>query len=358
MRLLHTADWQLGLKLTFVPGDKGAWTRRARFDTVRRIAEVARTRGCDAVVVAGDVLDDNSVGRDIIAATRDALNAFAPMPVLLLPGNHDAATSACALMQFSELPHVEVLLDAPIRVHDATFYPAPLRQRHHRSDPTEHLEDVRHEPGIRVAVAHGAVRDFSSDGSAPNAIDLGRLVAKGYDYVALGDWHGALSVGPRAWYAGTPEPTRFQETNPGHVLVVDIESPGAIPEVDVVAVARTSWQSRAFCLDADDDTRQVAEFLAGVREPSLSLVQCTVSGALSLEAQTRLERLFDEAREAFLYVRSDTKGLVDRDGAEVTALRADPFLHRVMTALGESTSPDATRAMRLLYRLALEGGAS
>ena len=40
-RFLHTADWQLGLRLNYVPGDHGASLRRQRFQTVERIAEVA-----------------------------------------------------------------------------------------------------------------------------------------------------------------------------------------------------------------------------------------------------------------------------------------------------------------------------
>ena len=57
--LLHTADWQLGLKLTYIPGDAGAQARLLRYQAVRAIADVAHARKVDAVLVSGDVLDSN-----------------------------------------------------------------------------------------------------------------------------------------------------------------------------------------------------------------------------------------------------------------------------------------------------------
>src|ERR1700729_1598073 len=111
LRFLHTADWQLGLKLAFVAGDAGAVARFQRFEVARRLARLAKERAVDVVVVAGDVFDDNAVGEDSLQRARDALAAFAPIPVLLLPGNHDAATPDCALARLHAGAHVHALLD-------------------------------------------------------------------------------------------------------------------------------------------------------------------------------------------------------------------------------------------------------
>jgi hypothetical protein len=48
-----------------------------------------------------------------------------------------------------------------------------------------------------------------------------------------------LLGGARAWYAGAPEATRYKENQPGYVLIVDIDAPGAEPRVEQVPVART-----------------------------------------------------------------------------------------------------------------------
>ena len=102
-RILHTADWQLGLRLNFVPGEAGARLRAERFATIERIAELARSEGVDAVLVADDVFDDNRVGPETIQQAREALAKFG-VPVVLLPGNHDPATEDTQLLieQFGE----------------------------------------------------------------------------------------------------------------------------------------------------------------------------------------------------------------------------------------------------------------
>ena len=46
-------------------------------------------------------------------------------------------------------------------------------------------------------------------------------------YVALGDKHSRMQVGStgRIWYSGSPEVTNYDdiESDPGHVLVVDLD---------------------------------------------------------------------------------------------------------------------------------------
>jgi DNA repair exonuclease SbcCD nuclease subunit len=59
--VIHTADWQIGKPFANIPGDAGAMLREQRFQTIRRIAEVARERAVDAVLVAGDVFDSDAV---------------------------------------------------------------------------------------------------------------------------------------------------------------------------------------------------------------------------------------------------------------------------------------------------------
>jgi DNA repair exonuclease SbcCD nuclease subunit len=141
VKLLHTSDWQLGLRLNFVGGDAAVRLRAQRFDTVRHIGRLARDRQVDAVLVAGDVFDDNGVGADTVQQARDALAEFGDIPVILLPGNHDPATADSALRRL--LPaaeHVDLALNREvITVGGATrpleIYPCPLMTRHHYDDP-------------------------------------------------------------------------------------------------------------------------------------------------------------------------------------------------------------------------------
>ena len=83
--VIHTADWQIGKAFGNIPGDAGAMLREQRFQTIRRIAELARERAADAVLVAGDVFDSNAVKDETIRRALNAMEGFAG-PWVLLPG--------------------------------------------------------------------------------------------------------------------------------------------------------------------------------------------------------------------------------------------------------------------------------
>jgi DNA repair exonuclease SbcCD nuclease subunit len=195
---------------------------------VREIARLAQERNVDVVVVAGDVFDDNAVGADTLQQAHDVLTGFGQVPVVLLPGNHDPATADSALERLQPpKPVIVATARESITLKEATVYPCPLTRRHEHEDPTEWLPSRTSDEGIRIALAHGCALDFSEETETPNRIDVAAVLGKGFDYLAMGDWHGSFRLDDRAWYSGTPEATRFREREPGRVLVVDIEAPGA-----------------------------------------------------------------------------------------------------------------------------------
>jgi hypothetical protein len=362
LRFLHTADWQLGLKLAYVAGDAGAVARFQRFEVVRRLASVAKDRAVDAVVVAGDVFDDNALGEDSLQRARDALLAFAPIPVLLLPGNHDAATPDCILRRLRAGAHVHALLDdEPFVLAEAhaqpraRFHPAPLRRRHERDDPTRALPPRAPGDPILVAIAHGGLIDFTEGLESKNVIDWRAVLGKGYDYLALGDWHGTLSFDPRVWYSGAPEPTRFKEKRPGNALVVEIDAPGEAPRVEEVVVARTHWQTERFELGDDAAVEQVARFFAALGEPSMTLVNATLAGHVSLAGRARLEEILAQARGALMHLRLEAGELHDRPSDEdLRTLAVDGFVGRAVEALRVAATPSSEDALRLLHRFVVE----
>ena len=89
---------------------------------MRAIAGVAKSKRADFVLVTGDVLDDNGLGRNTLQQTADALESYARIPVGLLPGNHDAATADSALLRLELPKNVRVLAKRePIQFGDALF---------------------------------------------------------------------------------------------------------------------------------------------------------------------------------------------------------------------------------------------
>jgi DNA repair exonuclease SbcCD nuclease subunit len=358
VRFIHTADWQLGLKLRYLRPERAAQLRLLRFQTVRAIAQLAKAQRADFVLVAGDVLDDNGLGQDNLQQTADALRAYGPIPVGLLPGNHDAATDDSALLRL-ELPStVRVLAkQEPVQFGEAMVYPCPLLQRHEMDDPTRWLPARRPDDGIRIAVAHGGVIDFAvaADAETPNLIDAARVIAKGFDYLALGDWHGTFQFGPRAWYPGAPEATRFKESEPGAVLLVEIDAPGAEPRVQRIPVATTRWLTLDIEMVDDGQVGELRNRLDALEERSHTLLSLNLRGAISLGARDALDALLADYGERLVYLRACLSKLQTRATEEDLArLRAEGFMAEALGRLRESADEAAADAIRLLYRLQRE----
>jgi len=360
MRFIHTADWQLGLKLRFVDPDKAAQLRLLRFQTVRAIADLARLMQVDFVVVAGDVLDDNGLGRDSLQQASDAIRSFGQIPVVLLPGNHDAATADCALLRLELSSQVRIAVSRePLVLGDTVIYPCPLMRRHEMDDPTQWLPARQPGEGIRIAVAHGGVLDFdpSAEAETPNLIDANRVIGKGFDYLALGDWHGTFRFNSRAWYPGAPEATRFKESEPGAVLLVEIDSPGAEPRVERIPVAQTRWITRHIELLADEQIVELQSMLDGLLERSQTLVNVVISGAISLRARDALDALLVDYAQRLAHLRTDLSELQNQPtDDDLRQLSAEGFMAEALAVLRTSSDAAAQDAIRLMYRLQREAG--
>jgi hypothetical protein len=356
---IHTADWQLGLKLAyFPPGDAGAQARLLRYQAVRAIADLARARRVDAVLVSGDVLDSNAAGLATLQQAAEAMAAFAPIPVLLLPGNHDHGGPACALPRLAEgRPNVQVLDQrVATRVAGATIYPCPLLKRHETDDPTAWLPPRAADDGIRVVMAHGGVIDFAAlsgdDLETPNLIDLPAILGKGFDYVALGDWHGTLGLDARAWYSGTPEATRFKEKLPGAVLVVRIAAPGAAPEIERVPVATTDWQRWDEVLADDHALDALHARFAALARPTTTCIELRLAGTLTLAGRTRLDALIGEWEQRCMLLRAQAAEVVAAPSADdIAAMAETGLLATAVERLRANPAPEAADALLLLHRL-------
>jgi DNA repair exonuclease SbcCD nuclease subunit len=247
--IIHTADWQIGKPFANIPGSAGAMLYEQRFHTIRRIAEVAQERAVDAVLVAGDVFDNNAVKNETIRRAMNAMAGF-PGPWVLLPGNHDAALAESVWTRIKRWGVPDNLMLAtspePIALADgrAVVLPAPLRRRQEVVDLTEWFDAAETPAGaVRIGLAHGSVANrLPEEAEAKNPIADDRADRARLDYLALGDWHGTREIAPRTWYAGTPEPDRWKENDAGNVLLVKIEGPGAQPSVERIAVGHFHWR--------------------------------------------------------------------------------------------------------------------
>jgi DNA repair exonuclease SbcCD nuclease subunit len=88
VKFLHTADWQMGMRAVHA-GTKSKEIRAKRFEAASRLVDLARAARVDFVVLAGDTFEHHDVDEVVVKRTVDILNRFDPIPVYVLPGNHD-----------------------------------------------------------------------------------------------------------------------------------------------------------------------------------------------------------------------------------------------------------------------------
>ena len=377
---LHTADWQLGMTRHFLAGEAQHTYNAAREDAVVRIGTLAKETGAEFVVVCGDVFDDPRVSTRIIRRTLDALGDY-PVPVYLLPGNHDPldATSVYRSKEFQNArpDNVHVLSEAGVvRVRDGvSLVAAPWNTKRPLTDLVNgQLKKLAPSDDIRIVVGHGGVDSLSpnTDPSIVAAAGLDEAVsAETVDYVALGDRHSVTSVGDsgRIWYSGAPEVTAFDhvEAEPGHVLEVTLTR-GAQSSIDVTRHRVGQWAFRTVREDIDgaEDIERLRGLLSEMGDKSRTVVQLSLTGTISVADDVLLSDLLEEYADRFaaltiwerhhdLSVVSDPSDVEALDLQGYAALAAAELAERAASSDDVVDAEAARTALGLLYRLSGAG---
>lgn len=315
IRFLHTADWQIGTQFGQFEPDEAAHLAEARFETVRRTAGEAAARKVDAVLVAGDVFDLQTVSDTVIRRLFGALQAFTG-PWIMLPGNHDAALVESVWTRAQRLnciaPNVRVVLEPGVVLLDAcrcALLCAPLTQRITYDDTTGFFDTTETPAGYhRVGLAHGSVSGILQEGiDSSNPIAPTRAASARLDYLALGDWHGHLRVDERTWYAGTHEQDRFRANDPGFMLDVTLQEPGAAPVVEPVRVGQYQWHRWDETISVPTDVDSLKARLATLG--SHDVLRVTVGGTAALADAEAIHVAVEEARARVRALRVDLSGL-------------------------------------------------
>ncbi|RKT21991.1 DNA repair exonuclease SbcCD nuclease subunit [Paraburkholderia sp. RAU2J] len=315
IRFLHTADWQIGTQFGQFEPDEAAHLAQARFDTVRRIADEAAARKVDAVLVAGDVFDLQTVSDTVIRRLFAALQAFSG-PWIMLPGNHDAALVESVWTRAQRLncigPNVRVALEPGVVLLDAcrmALLCAPLTQRITYDDTTGFFDSAETPPGYhRIGLAHGSVSGILQEGiDSSNPIAPTRALSARLDYLALGDWHGHLRVDERTWYAGTHEQDRFRANDPGFMLDVTLGEPGALPQVEAVRVGQYQWHRWDETISVPTDVDALKARLAALSHRDV--LRVSASGTAALADAEALHVAVEETRARVRALRVDLSGL-------------------------------------------------
>lgn len=362
LKLLHTADWQIGKLYGQFEPDDAALLAEARFAAVERLAQLASVQGVHMVLVAGDVFDAQGVAERTIHRLFNCLRGYAG-PWVMIPGNHDAALSESVWTRAARLgaipPNVMVCLAPGVVQFDAlrvAVLAAPLTQRITHSDLTSVFATTDTPAGFhRIGLAHGSMQGILADGiDSSNPIAAGRAAEARLDYLALGDWHGCRQVDARTWYSGTPETDRFRANDSGRALIVEIAAPGAEPVVTPVVTGQYRWFNERATLQVASDIDVLLERLAAFDRADV--VQLMLDGETDLAGHARLRDALAQTQGRVRSLTADLSALrIAPTEDDIDALAADGYLGDVIAELrtrqGDS-GDDAETARDALVLLA------
>lgn len=381
LKLVHTADWHLGM--TFPSFDAAARLdlSRARLEVVDRILGLAERHDVQAVLCAGDLFDDPDPAPEWWEGLARKLQArrWSGRHLFLLPGNHDPLTQTGVYSPLhplrAALPEWAHVIDRDDfsfeLAEDAVLYAAPCRSKSESRDlalsllPERSAGDAR----IRVGMVHGQTFDLPSHQMnfpiAPDAAER-----KGLDYLAIGDTHGFRDVTPDRHaptvYPGTPEPTHFGEKQPGYAAVVYFPKDRRRRAlVRQEPVAHYLWE--VLTVTSLEELRA-----QGSRDLSRHVLRLVLDMSVGVEELAEVDRLLAElggtaaAHGKVGVLQVDRAGLrLDTQGVESALEGAPAVIQEVaarLTALEREHGREsergeiARRALYQLYRLIREAG--
>ncbi len=371
VRFLHTGDWQLGMTRHFFSDGVQERYSHDRFDSIRRLGEMAKEQRCQFMLVCGDAFESNQVDRRTVARACEALKDV-PVPVYILPGNHDPLNAASVYQSgtFSDQcpSHVHIIDDTVPRLvaEGVELVGCPWKSKKPVVNP---LEEWLSEPPpkdntARIVMGHGIVDTFTPDKEAPAIIaasHLEKAIHEGRaDYIALGDRHSVTKLGSsgRVWYSGTPESTDFREEKSGYALVVELSGEQIVTQ-EVPTGKWTFIEQKQYELNHAGDVAQLVDWFKALDNKERTVLRLRLYGGLTIALHAGLQKSIDEAKDLFagLDARYDHLMILPED-TDFSDLGFSGFAEKTVAQLrkqvesGGADAAEAQDALLLLFRLA------
>ena len=223
------------------------------------------------MLACGDLFEHNQVADNKIIARSPTFYRCTRGWIEFVRGNHDLpgpgsvwkrpalrAAGNLHVHDNAEVAEVAAKDGSTVRLH--AF---PVRSRYTLTDPLASAE-VAADGVIAIGLAHGHLTTITFGAHEDeirlpiNPVHVDRI---GLDYLALGHWHGTKLVSERIAYSGTPEQTKYAETDAGNVLLVSIADKGSRPVISPIRVRRFTWEHRLLTFAGDTDLGQLSDLL-------------------------------------------------------------------------------------------------
>ncbi len=295
MLFLHASDLHIDSPLRGLDRYEGAPVARLRTATraaLERLVDMAIAERVDFVLFAGDIYDRDwqDFHTGLFFREQMVRLARAEIRVFIVQGNHDAQGVITRQLplplnvtMFSSRTAQTVRIDElSVAIHGRSFPERAVTEDLVPSYPAP-VPDF-----FNIGMLHTSLNGRAGhDTYAPT--DLATLVAKGYDYWALGHVHAreVVSDVPRVVYPGNLQGRRVEEAGPKGCELVTVEA-GRV-EAEFVALDVVRWSQVVVPLDGLESLEALggvfrealAPVLAGAAD-RLHAVRVTLTGSTGL----------------------------------------------------------------------------
>ena len=354
LRLLHTSDLQLDAPFTFL-GEKGATHRqqlRATFGASPSSHGREDTTCCSSPATSSTTTGPPAPPLSLV---QEALAAL-PIPVCILPGNHDCYGRGSVYRREPFPANVHILTETPSVVDfpelNLVVSGNAVLSRHSTDGG---LRGINRRPDRRwhVAMAHGNVYIPGRVQDPMRPILPEEIAACGADYGPgrLARLCLLLPVHGHGLLQRRPEPTSLDASGSGYVASITLSDQGVA--VEPVRVGRTETER----LSVDVAGRSEREIIGLIRQrakPSLML-DVVLRGLAAVDQVIDAERMGEEAAGGFYWLRVANQShleLAHLDPADypethVIGQYVRMLTQRIQTATDEAERTRAERALQL-----------
>jgi len=361
MKIVHFADLHLDTQFAWAGAGSDAARRRRQGlrDALRRITELVKESGADALFCGGDLYENDRVTPDTAEFLRITFAELDPVPVFLAPGNHDwyGPHSLYALVEWSR--NVHVFTDPELKSVQLTPEMTLWGSAHCAPANTPNfLQDFTVSgPGVHIALFHGSERSWlaaQGDDKQPHApFEASQIESAGFDHAFLGHYHRPRDAS-RHTYPGNPEPLAFGEDGERGVVIATIDPRGEVHR-ERRPIARTTVHDVSLDITGCATREQIRERLDKSTDGFCGMVRLTISGEMDAGVEVHEEELRELLLSRFEGVRIRRGQL--HAGYDLDAIRQEPTVRGqfVNDVLESGLSSDEQRRVLITGLRALDG---
>lgn len=228
-KFLHIADLHLGLKIKRI--DRLQYCKKSLLKAINLVKD----NNLDAVVVAGDLFENDKIYREDIEFLNEIFELIKPKPVIISPGNHDFLESGCAydetllnILKLRAWPDNVKIFKKPefslFSFGDVNIYGKPCLDR--QTPAFDKLRNVNPNK-INIAVIHASRINFKpEDKEIWHPFKDEEVLTSNFDYIALGHYHSYSEISDssqiKAAYSGSMVPACLSEYGKRGGLIVEV----------------------------------------------------------------------------------------------------------------------------------------